>query len=306
MIKQRKSQAEFAWLFSLIIGAMILFLAIFFAGKVFQTGTSLTQAETLRTFDVLLNPFSSAGNIVSLTLSKSIEMPYQTELNFSCSDTGEKLSLRTIEKKNGEWTSYTIKNKYLFANSSIQGKKFWTFSKPFELPWRIDDMIYIIPETERYCFVDLSIPSDIKTELGMINSTVINMVGSIAQCEDAKTVCFITGDCDIQIHYSNYYLTKKGVPGQFYFGDDASMYAAIFSSKQIYDCNIKRLLSRLPEQAGIYYNLANKLNSEGCGNNGVLSQLASFKDKTWTYISNDLITSSNRIKEADSYSCLII
>jgi len=307
MIKQKNGQMEFGWLFSLIIGAVIIFLAIFFAGKIFTTGTHLSDVETLRTFDILLNPFSSVGSIASLTLSKSIEMPYNTELNLSCfpsgTQEGQRLSLRTIDKKTtGDWVSYNIKNKYIFGNTSIQGKTFWTFSKPFEFPWRVDDLIYII--SENYCFIDNGMPSSIKKELSMINASVIQIVSNQDDCEEAITVCFsgCSGQ-DVIVNYGDQTVAKDRQHTMI-FADDASMYAAIFSNNQLYNCNIQRLLTRLQGQIGIYKAWAMELNREGCENQLLIDRLNAFN--AGTSLNPYIISRAGSVKEADSYNCPII
>jgi hypothetical protein len=256
-MKSKKSQAEFSWIFSLIIGAVILFLAIFAASKIFTTSEYLTETEIMRTFETLLNPFSSLGTIATLSLSKEIRMPYEAEMNISCSFDSQKFSIRKAEKnKFGEWTSaYTIKNKYIFSEEISRGKKFQVFSKAFRLPWRVDDMIYIVSKS--YCFIEA--PDKISTELKIINSSSIKVIddpnsNEASRCDGANVlnVCFKheTLPCNINVDYSHHSVSKPdGIT--YYFLDDASMYAAIFSSGENYDCNMKRLLSRISLQTEI-------------------------------------------------------
>jgi len=307
MQKMRKAQFEFGWLFALIIGAMILFMAVFFAGKIFKTGTYLTETEILRNFDIILNPFSSVGSIASLTLSKPVEMPYQTELKIGCIESGtnqgQEIMLRQFEKgRAGEWTSYTIRNKYIFAPSNLSGKTFWVFSKPLELPWRVDDLIYMI--SEDYCFIGA--PSNIQDELNRINASKIHLDDCTA---NMKEVCFYPTSCnDIQVNYASKTVSKIAEPN-YYFADDATMYAAIFSDKKIYDCNMQRILSRLKIQAEIYSAWASSLT--GCVNNMLpvtLSALSTDIDnaKAHPYTTPNLASRASYAESLDSYDCPII
>jgi hypothetical protein len=307
-----KGQTEFVWIFSLIIGAMILFLAIYASSKVLKTGTYQTEAEIVRSFDIILNPFSAIGSIASLTLSKEINMPYETEMNFTCSGNSEKISLRQVEKNNkGEWTTpYTIKNKYIFSEQIIRGKKFSAFSKPFKLPWRIDDMIYLI--SKNYCFINP--PTKIENELNSINATQVKVAVSSGQCGPGTNVrvCFAPNfdECsssDARVSYYSNYLEKNGIKS--FFLDDASLYASIFSDKQTYDCNMKRLLNRLSIQTSIIMEQANIL--KGCVYDSLRSDLESFKTDIDSIVSIDntatnLITDSNKIKNLDNPNCPII
>ena len=53
---------------------------------------------------------------------------------------------------------------------------------------------------------------------------------------------------------------KKNGENMFY--DGSLIYAAIFSSKEVYDCNVKRLMSRMREQALLYNDEANFLTTK--------------------------------------------
>jgi hypothetical protein len=309
----KRAQAEYAWIFSLIIGAMIIFLALYAATKIFSTGTYLTDTEIRNSFDIILNPFASLGGIATLSLSKEITLPYETEMNLTCNDAKEEqmLSLRTLSGKTfGEWTSqYSIKNKYVFSSQIIKGKKFWTFSKPFMLPWRVDDMIYIV--SDNYCFIDSNnLPGNIRTELSLINASSISIVPFASDCGNAITVCF-SGTCNISVDYNSHFLRKSGQTAPIYFLDDASMYAAIFSDKQIYGCNMKRLLLRASAQSDILIKEANILD---CAYPVLKKNLEKFRDSvkqaSSQTLSTDivlaLISNANILKNDDNINCPII
>jgi hypothetical protein len=305
----KKGQSEFVWIFSLIIGAMILFLAIFSASKLFKTGTYLTETEIVRNFDIILNPFSSMGSIASLTLSKEIELPYEAEMNITCSGDAEKISLRTIEKgKKGDWTSpYTIKNKYIFSEKILQGKKFDTFSKPFKLPWRVDDMIYIT--SNNYCF--LNTPTDIYKELMSVNASRIKPASNAQQCGTAIRVCFddfayCTRAHDINVSTSSKTVKKAGLV--LFFLDDASMYAAILSDYDIYSCNMKRLMNRTANQAGIILSEANLISA--CTNANFRTSLGDLISEARNFASSgigwSIINTAARVKGYDEYLCPLV
>ena len=114
-IENNKAQGmQFGWLFAIIIGAAILFFAIYFAGKLIGSGTYQAEAEIARSLDILLNPFASIGK-ADVSLSKPLALPQKTIVNFSCD--AEKDSQRisvTIGK--GNPFGYDIKNKYIFSD----------------------------------------------------------------------------------------------------------------------------------------------------------------------------------------------
>ncbi|MBU2522817.1 MAG: hypothetical protein KKE23_00820 [Nanoarchaeota archaeon] len=167
----KKAQTQYAWIFSLIIGALIIFLAIYFATKYVGTSSLQTNAEIAREFDILLNPFASIGAITTMSLSKEVVMPVDLLVNFTCDLKGdyENIALKTDDKRS-EWFNYKISNKYIFSEN-LDGRNYWIFSKSLYLPWRVDDMIYIV--SGEYCFVDA--PDSIKREIRDMGNDKISL-----------------------------------------------------------------------------------------------------------------------------------
>ena len=275
LILNKRGQSEYAWIFSLIIGAVIIFLAVFAAQKFKQTGGIQTQAETLRQFDILLNPFASVGSITSMTLSKEIEMPYDVQLNVSCSskDNFNELNIRTRSGKNyGSWLKegYKIQDKYLFSGL-IEGKKYWIFSKPFEMPWRVDDLIFITDKS--YCFDNP--PEQIRREVDSLKSNALYVKEAAGCTAGSIEVCFGVRGCAINVNYGLGFVKRDGET--LAFSDDATMYGAIFSDPKVYKCNFDRLIDRLRTQIDINSQKAAVLEQRGCRTQALQSSLAAMK-----------------------------
>jgi len=257
----KKTQAmPFAWIFALIIGGAILFLAIFFSGKLFETSSQQTEAELARSLDILINPLSS----FQASISNRISMPEKIQVNFSCDKNADSntISLRTARGK--EPFSYVIKNKYIFADD-FDSKELWVFSKPFEPAWKVDNLNYLV--SKNYCFVNPS--ESIKREMSAFNSSFIQVVSDRAVCKDnAVDVCF-SGVCDITVNYAE--KTVKIKTSSLRFIDDSTMYGAIFGSKN-YGCNLERLLKRMDFQADVFLQKADIIASRGCNEIAALKQ----------------------------------
>ena len=281
MIKtsNKKCQFEFNWLFALIIGAVILFLAIFFASRLISTSQYQGEAELVREFDILLNPFSSVGAVGTITLAKEVSMPSAITINLSCSSDGlGKDSIRMMSKSDALTPEYAIYNKYIFGEN-LSGKSFYVFGMPLEMPFRIDDMIYIV--SEDYCFVNP--PQKIKDEISILNGSKIISVESLGQCpSDSKKVCFGNAQCDIKVTCDgNDAECEKGAvskQGTVYFYKRSLMYAAIFSDTSLYKCNIKRLLARAESIADVYQQKGYRLATD-CEMYGITTALTAFKTK---------------------------
>lgn len=256
---KKAQMPAFNWIFALIIGAVILFLALVFSGKLIGTESYLSENELINSFNVLLNPFASVFG-----LSKTIDFPVNVKINLGCKDPTMSLPLgkntvllKSQSKKGEKWSegvSRDIYDKYIFA-SEFDSKKFHVMSKSFELPFRIDELIYVI--TEDYCFINA--PNRIKNEVQDLNITKIKF----DTCEaENKRVCFETGaSCDIKITGNSvrYVKEKKEVN----FVTDSLMYAAIFGP-EVYECNLKRLMKRLDLLCEIYIKRADRLITKGC------------------------------------------
>jgi hypothetical protein len=272
-MKTNKAQGmQFAWIFALIIGAMILFLAVFFSGKLLQTGTYQTAAELAKSLDVLLNPFASVSQ-AEVSLSKPVSLPEKTQVNFSCSSSQDSQTMSILLKKGEIPFQNVIKNKYIFSED-FNTKELWVFGKPFSPAWKVDDLIFVV--SRDYCFIITNPDDKIGKELRELNASLIQVVSDAKNCKaDSVKVCF-SGICDIYVNSeANHVRTKSGkVMG---FIDDATMYAAVFGPK-MYDCNIERLMKRLSSQADIFLAKADLLAGRGCyGINAVKPELVGLK-----------------------------
>ena len=261
----KKAVIEFGWLFAVIVGALILFLAFYFVGtnllsQKYEQGT--IQAHSL---EILLNPFSQFGEI-KLISQDTIALDQLSTVNISCDISTNAGDLGyneiTLVTKGQSGIPKTVYDKYIFAEHDLTTKKFQALSVPLEMPWRVADVIILWPYDKKYCFVNMP---NIKETLGDtetgLNISSLSFPTSKTLCPSGSvTVC--TSGCDITINSATNKVTKHGQ--SFYFAGEALMYAAIFSSKDTYDCNFKRIASRLYSQATIYEKKAFALSGKGC------------------------------------------
>lgn len=256
---------SFTWLFAIIVGAFILFLAIFLSTKIIGTGQQQIDAQTGKEFGVLLNPLETG--FISAK-STSVTMPVKSRVYNSCDlegDFGRQL-LKVSQKSFNEWTNTDVnvvfRNKYLFSEKYAEGKKYFIFSKPFEFPFKVADLMIVTPADKKYCFSD--VPKEIKEELLAINQENFY----VENCSDKNAdvdICFGVGNCDVNVNYNSGVVEKTSET--FYFESDALMFAAIFSEKGIYECQIKRLMMRTSNLAEIYKDKASFVSRVGCDSN---------------------------------------
>lgn len=270
MDKGRRGALEisFGWLFALIAGAVILFLAIYISTRLISTEKETISAETGKEIGILLNPLETSFESAQTT---SISIPSETRIHNSCDELGSfgRQIIQLDQKNFGKWTKTDVdvffNNKYIFSEEEIQGKKFYIFSKPFQFPFKIADLTYMTSANEVYCFI--AAPNDVEEEISDLNQSNLLVEGCTG--EEIR-VCFGGGNCDINVDYDSGVIEKDGE--NMYFagiGEDtrALMYAAIFSNKEVYECQARRLMMRVNEISLLYRDKEMITKKKGCGEN---------------------------------------
>lgn len=280
-----KGQFNFAWLFALIVGAVILVLAIYGALRIGDTQRFQTDTEVAQKIEILTNPLQagfSEGSFGRIIFNS------ETKINNICFSGGfgkNDISVSTRSGIGEEWNlaggAISVHNKYIFSGGVEQGEEFYVFSKPFYYPFRVSDLVFMTPSSEVYCFVD--VPSEIGEEVVGLNVKSIR----VENCSESDVrVCFGSGcsgdvrvvggcvsDCGSLGVYSHGYVEKYGEKFN-YVG--SLMYGAIFSDKGVYDCNVGRLMYRLAESSNVFREKAQIMDSRGCNTdlNGEMAVLA--------------------------------
>ncbi len=278
--KKRGFQISFAWLFAIIVGAFILFLAIYGVTRLISLGQYEISTETSKEIGILLNPLETGfetGKVTSLSLAR------ETRIYNTCNaDSFFGRQVISISQKNfGRWPEpsegVSFRNKYIFSKRTAEGKDFYIFSKPFNFPFKVADLIYLIPVSEEYCFIDS--PPEIEDEILDLEPKNIILESSIDSCSDKSLgVCFspagsALADCDIRVNYEAGYVDKSKSSEnnedskRVYFDDDSLMYAAIFSDSGVYECQVRRLMQRVEQLALLYKDKEILISQRGCYSN---------------------------------------
>src|SRR5271157_2210260 len=157
---------SFAGLFAIIAGTIIVILAIFVATKVINLGQQEVGASSQAELGALLNPLETGYENGEVT---TLSFPADSRIYNQCSSIGifgEQI-ISVSQQNFGQWpvpTSGTaFQDKYIFSDNVSEGQNFILFSKPFDFPFKIADLIYLTPSSENYCFVNP--PAAISNEL---------------------------------------------------------------------------------------------------------------------------------------------
>ena len=110
-------EISFGWLFAIIAGIVIIFLAIYISSKIINTEQETKSAETGKEIGILLNPLETSFESAQTT---SITIPVETRINNKCELTGTfgRQVIQLDQKSFNEWTKTDIDvffyNKYIF------------------------------------------------------------------------------------------------------------------------------------------------------------------------------------------------
>lgn len=275
MTNKKGFEFSFNWIFAIIIGAAIIFLAIYGTTQLIKQERRVSDTEAGKQLGIILNPLETG--IESGKISK-ITFPLETRVFSKClssgASTGERafgvqeISIATKSGIGAEWdkpgVESTFYNKYIFSSSTVEGKELIVFSKPFYFPFEVADVLFIIPKKEEYCFVNA--PSDIDDEIKKLKPVNINVSANLKDCKKGTTrVCFESSGCDIDVNLGAKSVKKNGQ--RIYYEEDeenALLYGAIFADNGIYECQIKRLMKRASELASLYEAKSTSLSPRGC------------------------------------------
>lgn len=269
-MKNKKGfEFSFGWLFAMIVGAAILFLAIYAAVKLISTERTAQETETAKQLELILTPVET-GYEEGKTVP-AIVFPTETRVYNNCSLNGnfgeQSIKIATSSNLGKKWeeagfpiVSY---NKYIFSPSMMQGKEMYVFSKPIKMPFKIANLLFMW--NEEYCFVNP--PPEIEEEIVSLNLNKINLSDNVAKCnKKAKKVCFVSNieQCDVVVNTLQNSVKHKDKKLVFY--DEETIYGAIFSEPDLYECQITRLMRRTSNLALLYNAKSESLaaRSNGC------------------------------------------
>lgn len=294
---KRGLEFSFAWIFAFIAGAVILFLAIYFASKLINVGSYEVDTKTAKQLSILFDPLETG---LASTKTTKAEISKDTRIYLGCEDKGDfgNLEISSSSRYFGKWSSPSLNisiNKYVFSDEVLEGKEFYYISKPFEFPFKVSEIIMMY--NKKYCFID--------TDFEIENIEKENCSSdSIKVCFDSNS-----GECNISVfglcsgyncesEYDYGYVEKNGE--ELYYAGNL-MYGAIFSSPNLYECNVKRLMKRLSHISNLYMEEAiflegREINTNLEGDLSILASLASKLEKSEELISLKEVAYDIKIK----------
>jgi hypothetical protein len=260
---------SFGWIFALIVGAVIIFLAVYGVMKLGSNERSVQDSEIARQLGNLLTPMEisieeAKTAPLSFTINSRIylgcRMPTK-ENPFGAQILGVSTESGIGKKWDSLGVNYSVYNKYIFGSPMAEGKKFIILSKPFEFPFKIADIMILLKQEEDYCFVDA--PREVEEELsGLGLNKTIQFADDRKDCVKKIKVCFAGTGCDVDV-FADSKSVRKNRKVIYYQG--SLIYGAIFSEPSLYECQVSRIMGRASELANLYLEKSAFLGSRGSG-----------------------------------------
>lgn len=289
----KRGQFNFVWLFAILAGGAILALAIWGALQAGDTIRYQSDTEAAMSISILTNPLQSGFAEGSFGM---ISFQSLSRINNVCSDFEfgkNDISVAASSGVGREWNdaggAVPVHDKYIFSEEAAEGEDFYVFSKSFDFPYEISDLIFLFSDS--YCF--LNSPDFVEDDvlgLGIDNIALDNCTD-----EDIR-VCFGGGsNCDVIVYGScsdcdsafDEGVVSKAEGDFVYVG--SLMYGAIFSGKDVYDCNVERLFYRAGSIARIFSEKADLMSTRSC-DTGLKGDLISWEGLLENATSDDLVS----------------
>ncbi len=298
-MNSRGFEFSFGWLFAIIVGAAIIALAIYGTTTFVKTERKIEDSSKGVELSALLRQLETGLEESGMHL---ITAPVPTRISNECSLSGSTISEKTFGIQTlktavssgigKEWNNDAVPIKsqsiYLFSNKTVQGDSFTAFSRSFDYPYKVADIVILWPVGEKYCFVN-ALPS-VEDTLESLKTPGVNFSSSIVRCPvGSKKVCFAQTGCDIDVSQTNGAVSKSGRTVYFDSIDSTLFYAAIFSDPLIYDCQVARLGKKASVLAGIYSEKSRFGSAYGCTSDNLFAALQTLKQLNNTRNSADLL-----------------
>lgn len=252
-------EMSFAWLFAIVAGAFILFSAIYATINLTRSSQYAGNTILVKQLGIIFNPLETG---IASGKSTSVSFVDETRIYNRCYRDGSFGSQGfSLSQKSGvlkEWpesgAETRINNKYVFSEKLEQGKKIYFFSKPFEMPFKVSEVIFLT--TREFCFKNA--PDYVEDEVSRLNLGNIKLDNCTGE---EVEVCF-DSSCEISVYPTLGYTIKNGETLNF---EGSLMYASIFSDPEIYECNVERLMKRIQQLAYLYRDEVSFISTRGCG-----------------------------------------
>ncbi len=304
-------ELSFGWIFSLIVGSAILFLAIYAASQLTDEERRVQQTFTAQELVTRLSMLTTS--LESIIRPGNLSFSTQTRITPRCTLQGQfgtqEINVASRSGIGEPWKDNGIAARsselYFFSATPSEGKSFSMLVKPILLPFKVGDSVTLWSGAS--CFVQppTAIQEDIALLEGSGNKVMI--ANRVQDCtRNSTVVCFsVAGSipgaksaCSIIVDVTKQTVEKQGRTVSYI---DPLIYAAIFGDSELYECNVQRILRRASFLAGLYSEKSAFISSrsqEGCSS-ALQADLAEYRSIAQNGTSRSLAPLLVKARELD-------
>ncbi len=257
---RRGFEFSFSWLFSLIVGALILILAIYGVSTFVGQERTISDSETAQALSGLLSPLQTS--VETSFRPNPIIFPQPTEITLECTRDASSVQTRalsSIGRNSVPGYAQETAGVAVFGNTTLTGTTVHSLVVPFLFPYKISDLVIVW--TQPLCLV--SAPEAVLDTFGSDNHSV-QAVQQVRGCrKGTRIICFDqTQGCDVAV---DSYLRRVTTGGKSLYYEGALLYGALVASPQVYECQIGVLMHRGAALADLYAGASALIGAHGEG-----------------------------------------
>lgn len=238
MLEQRKGiEMTFNWIFSIIVGAIILTFFVYFAIQNTDLFGNLSAKQVSLELDNAFSGFQTTLVETNLEFNKPIKLEFKCE-NIT-GDVKENILINDKGKS-------ILRDKIIFAPDKMEDTKFLLFTSEWKVPYKIANFIFLTSPKEQY---DLeNEPSDFEFVSDSNVGRKIEFNKNSAKCTTDSEKVIINYQID---EYNEYYGWICNSNGEYGFYGKAMIYAVIFSYN-FDDCLYSLMIEKLNLVSSLY------------------------------------------------------
>lgn len=265
-MQKKGFEFSFTWMFVLIVGAAILFLAVFMASRLITREEKTYNSEVAAELSAALTPIETS---VEDEKYAPIRFPAETRVVNECDAEGtfgeQALSVTVRSGVGNEWAKtgipYRSPYSFIFSPDSFQATQAHVIASSVALPFHVGNAVVLY--AEGYCFVNP--PETIEDTLVQLGAEGMTIAPSRSACpEQSISVCFSTNGCDIRVDAEDLRrgVVHKGTETLPFV--EGLFYAALVAEPDLYTCQLTRIRKRTSEVAHLYAEKSAFLDARGC------------------------------------------
>lgn len=254
--KRAMIELSLKWILVLVVGAVIVFMAVSFSAKQKQVAQAEVAALFRNNIDAIFNTIKNADELFF-----SLNLPPKIEIDFNCISNSFSVS--------GQPKSMPS-NLVIFSAEGIE-KEMYAWSLSWEMPFSVTHFFYATSPKHFYAFVGANdyfdkIPEKIKKgQFSSLSDVTVDPndyewvrlifftasvdLSSFSAYDNVDAVQIYNNQIKYYFKQGNSFTSQTATSGYI---DDATVFGAIFSNKDGYDCAIDRAKLALAEVAKIY------------------------------------------------------